>query len=151
MSKWTLNLGAHLVADRAFYEHHGIYIGNDEVIHYPGKNGYFQKGAIEITDIYSFIGVSRFSVRPFGKGAFEPEDIVSRAYSRVGEDKYHLLFNNCEAFANWCIYGEHKSLQVTYITEMTTVILPTQLIKSTNKLLAYPVSYGVFLGSRLYK
>lgn len=148
MSKWALDLGAHLVADRGLYDHHGIYIGNGEVIHYAGFIDYFQKGAIEITDINSFIGTSRTSVCPLRKGAFEPEDIVLRAYSRVGEDAYHLLFNNCESFANWCIYGKHQSLQVTNFKEMTTFKLSSQLIKSTNKLLTLPMSWGFYIGSR---
>ena len=32
--------------------------------------------------------------------------------SRIGEQKYNLLFNNCEHFANWCKTGRHRSLQM---------------------------------------
>ena len=32
--------------------------------------------------------------------------------SRIGEQNYNLLFNNCEHFANWCKTGRHRSGQV---------------------------------------
>ena len=32
--------------------------------------------------------------------------------SRIGEQKYNLLFNNCEHFANWCKTGRHRSVQM---------------------------------------
>ena len=32
--------------------------------------------------------------------------------SRLGEQNYNLLFNNCEHFATWCKTGRHRSVQV---------------------------------------
>ena len=32
--------------------------------------------------------------------------------SRLGEQRYNLLFNNCEHFAHWCKTGRHRSSQV---------------------------------------
>ena len=32
--------------------------------------------------------------------------------SRIGEQRYNLLFNNCEHFASWCKTGRHQSGQV---------------------------------------
>ena len=37
--------------------------------------------------------------------------IVRRARSRLGEQRYHLLENNCEHFCNWCITGFSHSVQ----------------------------------------
>ena len=37
---------------------------------------------------------------------------LRRAMSRIGEQNYNLLFNNCEHFANWCKTGRHRSGQV---------------------------------------
>jgi hypothetical protein len=31
---------------------------------------------------------------------------------RIGEQRYNLLFNNCEHFAHWCKTGRHRSAQV---------------------------------------
>lgn len=43
---------------------------------------------------------------------YSPEETVSRAKSRLGEEKYALPFNNCEHFAIWCKTGVHESHQV---------------------------------------
>jgi hypothetical protein len=32
--------------------------------------------------------------------------------SRVGENRYRLLTNNCEHFCNWCLWGKSYSEQV---------------------------------------
>ncbi|MEL6455413.1 MAG: lecithin retinol acyltransferase family protein, partial [Cyanobacteria bacterium J06623_5] len=44
--------------------------------------------------------------------AFIPENVVSRAESRLGERQYDLFFNNCEHFANWCKTGRSDCLQL---------------------------------------
>lgn len=43
---------------------------------------------------------------------YSPEETVRRALSRIGEDKYSLLQNNCEHFAVWCKTGVSESFQV---------------------------------------
>lgn len=43
---------------------------------------------------------------------YSPKETVARALSRMGEDKYNLIFNNCEHFAVWCKTGVAKSYQV---------------------------------------
>ena len=37
------------------------------------------------------------------KAKYSENEIVRRAYSRIGEKGYYLIFNNCEHFARWCI------------------------------------------------
>lgn len=43
---------------------------------------------------------------------YSPRETVERALSRVGENKYNLLINNCEHFAIWCKTGVSESYQV---------------------------------------
>ena len=48
---------------------------------------------------------------------YSPEETVERAKSQLGkgeegEDKYNLVFNNCEHFALWCKTGVKESTQV---------------------------------------
>ncbi|MNI67039.1 NC domain protein [compost metagenome] len=38
--------------------------------------------------------------------------MVKRALSRMGENRYRVLTNNCEHFCNWCLYGRSTSAQV---------------------------------------
>jgi hypothetical protein len=44
--------------------------------------------------------------------SYSPQEIVERARSRIGENSYHILRNNCEHFCNWCISGRSSSPQV---------------------------------------
>ena len=43
---------------------------------------------------------------------YSPEETVSRARSRLCEERYALPLNNCEHFAIWCKTGVHESHQV---------------------------------------
>jgi hypothetical protein len=38
--------------------------------------------------------------------------VMRRARSRLGENRYGLLRNNCEHFCEWCVQGVPRSLQV---------------------------------------
>lgn len=46
------------------------------------------------------------------KKRFSDKQIIENALSRIGEKGYHFLHNNCEHFANECVFGEHKSSQL---------------------------------------
>ena len=46
--------------------------------------------------------------------ALDPRKVVKRALSRVGEDRYHLVFRNCEHFATWAVTGREESSQVRW-------------------------------------
>jgi hypothetical protein len=43
---------------------------------------------------------------------FDVPAVIERARSRLGENRYRLLSNNCEHFVEWCLYDEHRSFQV---------------------------------------
>lgn len=43
---------------------------------------------------------------------YSPEETIKRAKSRLGENKYSLIWNNCEHFAIWCKTGLEESKQV---------------------------------------
>ncbi|MDA0266805.1 MAG: lecithin retinol acyltransferase family protein [Cyanobacteria bacterium] len=89
------------------YEHHGIDCGDGTVIHYRK------------TDTAE---VARTSIALFGQGkpitikvqpvALLPDTVVERAESRLGEQRYDLLTNNCEHFATWCKTGRNESEQL---------------------------------------
>ena len=42
---------------------------------------------------------------------------VERALSQAGRRGYHLIFDNCEHFACWCVVGRDESRQVTVACE----------------------------------
>jgi len=51
------------------------------------------------------------------------EEILSRAYSRLGEDRYNLIFNNCEHFASWCATGIPVSFQAALAAAEIIILL----------------------------
>ena len=104
--------------------HHGIDLGDGTVAHYlEGRE------------------ILRSSIEDFSQG--QPLNVVQhpvcspkgvtlrRAMSRIGEQNYNLLFNNCEHFANWCKTGRHRSDQVQSVMEKArswSNLMPSALI-----------------------
>lgn len=105
-------LGAHLVTQRSGYEHHGIYVGNGCVVHYAGFAGSLHRGPIEETTLARFAAGRSVRVRIHAMAAFTGQEAVQRARSRLGENHYRLLSNNCEHLCAWVLFGENRSSQV---------------------------------------
>lgn len=103
--------GDHLVSVRFGYTHHGIYIGSGEVIHYSGF-GDSVSGPICRASLDNFSGGMPTVVTPHPLAVHDAEERIARGYTRLGEEKYNLLTNNCEHFVSWCIYGTNSSEQV---------------------------------------
>ncbi|MBL1210879.1 lecithin retinol acyltransferase family protein [Geminocystis sp. GBBB08] len=90
------------------YQHHGIDIGDGSVIHYRKPSE-----IIEQTSYETFSKGNTVYVRQYPDGfSFIPDVTVKRAFSRLGENKYNLLLNNCEHFATWCKIGVSESKQI---------------------------------------
>lgn len=134
MNNQNLSVGTHIKTSRGLYEHHGILCDDDVVIHYAGFAQPFKKGAIEVTDLDTFLGdATTFKVvnYPSSEVQYVGYEVVERAFSRLGEDNYNLIFNNCESFACWCITGKSKSEQVdSVMRHTTTTIISYSLIRS---------------------
>src|SRR6516165_1085226 len=105
-------LGAHLITPRFAYAHHGVYVGAGAVVHYAALASHWRRGPVEEVSLSRFAQRHPVWVRPTGPDALRCEEIVRRARSRLGENRYRLLSNNCEHFSEWCVNGEHRSPQV---------------------------------------
>ncbi|MGN6261594.1 MAG: lecithin retinol acyltransferase family protein [Ralstonia sp.] len=108
----VLPVGAHLVAERDGYEHHGIYVGNGQVIHYAGFCHRQRCGPVERISIGRFACGFAVTVQCDASPCYDGEEVARRAGSRLGERNYRLLTNNCEHFCSWCLFGECRSAQV---------------------------------------
>ena len=111
-------LGAHLMTPRWGYTHHGIYVGHGQVVHYAGLSRRLVRGPVERVSIAHFAAGRALFVATGAGARFEPDDIVRRACSRLGEDAYRLATNNCEHFCAWCRSGESRSEQVERLAGM---------------------------------
>ena len=116
-----------------YYEHHGIFKGNNMVIHEPGQ--LFSMGRTKISSVNldefsknTLAGLPLFndghSIQVFNRNAaqFSRRDILRRAHAMLNREIYHpdapqqigydLIHRNCEHFANWCRTGEWRSFQL---------------------------------------
>ena len=105
-------MGAHIVAQRRGYIHHGIYAGAGKVVHYAGLSRGLRRGPVEEISLSRFAAGHGVRVVSGVAPKFEEREVVRRARSRIGEDNYRLLTNNCEHFCEWCLRGEPRSYQV---------------------------------------
>ncbi len=107
------------------FHHHGIDLGDGTVAHYlEGReilrspiDAFRQEQPITVIehDSASTTGVT-----------------LRRAMSRIGEQNYNLLFNNCEHFATWCKTGRHRSGQIESALERArhwSGLMPSALIR----------------------
>lgn len=120
MAKYDFKPGDHIKAKRRLYSHHGIYTGDNTVIHYappPGMAigdgiGWQQVlgansslNTIHETSLENFIGDDRSEVSVVAYKAatsYPPLKVIARARSRLGENGYNLWGNNCEHLCAWC-------------------------------------------------
>ena len=117
--------GTHVVTDRPLYAHHGIYVGDGRVVHYAGLSNGWQSGPVEEVSLEQFANGERVFAFAHSSRHFSNAEIVARARSRVGENMYHILRNNCEHFCEWCVHGEPRSYQVERMLASSRRLLRT--------------------------
>jgi hypothetical protein len=122
MSKWEMKepyIGAHIRVQIQSIYHHGIYIGNDEVIQFGLLNDMLkpkEEVRVLVSSIEEFLQGGFLEVRVFDRKERKIKNddlkIVEIAKSKLGEDGYDIVHNNCEHFANFCIFNKKESKQI---------------------------------------
>jgi hypothetical protein len=116
------------------YQHHGIDCGDGTVIHYRKPSE-----IIERTSIDTFSWGNKIYKRDYLDGfCFITMVVVNRAISRLGEQKYNLLFNNCEHFATWCKTGISDSQQIREFVPVITRFNTANLYEPIKRALKIP-------------
>jgi len=131
----NLPAGAHLIMPRRGYLHHGIYVGDGNVVHYSGSTRGLHRGPVEEIPLDRFTCGDTVWVLCRTPHHFDPREVIRRARSRVGENHYRVFSNNCEHFCEWCLHGEHRSYQVEALLSV-----PGRALKATLRLVASLVS-----------
>jgi len=89
------------------FDHHGIDLGDGTVAHY------LEGSQILRSPLEQFRRGEDATVVSYDPAAISPSGVtLRRAMGRLGEQRYNLVFNNCEHFAIWCKTGHHRSTQV---------------------------------------
>nr|VFK34331.1 MAG: Lecithin retinol acyltransferase [Candidatus Kentron sp. MB]VFK76660.1 MAG: Lecithin retinol acyltransferase [Candidatus Kentron sp. MB] len=141
--------GDHLIVSRGAYQHHGLDLGQGQVMQYGNRAGQ-PNARVEIVDTETFSQGYPIKILP-KPAAYHPDEIIARAKGRLGEQHYSLIWENCEHFVNWCRTGESKSKQVDWVAE-TLLSSATKLaanyaagviVKSSAKAGAKAVTRGI--------
>lgn len=98
----------------ATYRHYGIYVGNNEVIHFDSPyRGNDHK--IRLTSLNTFSRDKSIEIDNYAmnKVLFTRFEIVNRAYNALHNSfgSYDLINNNCEHFATWIACNKKISRQ----------------------------------------
>ncbi|MGE7673496.1 lecithin retinol acyltransferase family protein [Lysinibacillus sp. NPDC094403] len=96
--KDSIQRAQHLKVNRLCYSHHALSIDEYEVIHY-------QDGEVKIESIESFAKGAEIYILATPR-LYKKDEVIARAYSKLGEKKYNLIFNNCEHFVRWTLNGD---------------------------------------------
>lgn len=106
-------IGDHLVTNidiAGLTEHHGLYVGDDKVIHLS-KNK-----IVESVTLQAFSDGHKIRVK---KRATFPKHAVEFARSKIGSKPYSLITYNCEHFINDCLEEQKTSNQVSNISHVS--------------------------------
>ncbi len=130
--------------------HYGIYTGDDRIVAFglpPVSEHANAPDRFLVTetdmDVFCTGRIPEIAVldRAERRKRIPPEETVRLAKSRLGEDGYHLIRNNCEHFVNECVFGEKKSLQEEAMFRMwnTRPVINVYLSEADRFTLDFPV------------
>jgi hypothetical protein len=117
--------GDHICADRGTSWDHGIYIGQDQVIHLSCGSSQESKDLVICNTTLdefapggwnSWVGVVDYRGHPH----FRYPDVIERAKSQLGKHGFDLNVPTCEHFAMWCATGEPVRDQAGKHRELAT-------------------------------
>lgn len=136
----TLTPGTHLTTPRVGFRHHGLYAGDGKVLHYSGLHRHLWRRPVEEVSLAQFARGRGFEVVAGAPAPFAGIAAVERARSRLGEDRYRLLSNNCEHFVAWALNDTPRGAQVEVWRErmqraraaLAWMVLPTKSINASS-------------------
>ena len=107
------------------FHHHGIDLGDGTVAHYLEGREILRSSTDDFSQGQPLTVIAHADASP-------PRVTLQRAMSRIGEQNYNLLFNNCEHFATWCKTGRHRSGQIDSVLERArhwSGLMPSALMR----------------------
>lgn len=117
--------GDQIRVSRGLYYHYGIYASNDSVYQFAAPMGLevsSENARVICTTLGEFLKGGNIEVREYDEAELNekksPEEIIKYAMDHLGEGGYDLVSNNCEHFANRCVFGVSTSSQVDDIFQM---------------------------------
>ena len=103
--------GAHLITPWLGFAHHGLYAGDGKVVHYGALMYDLIRKPVEEVTLAGFAEGRPLYEVMHAEAAFDSDEAIRRARTRLGEKRYRLLTNNCEHFVEWCLHDVARSFQ----------------------------------------
>ena len=113
------NAGDHIKTKIDSVFHHGVYVSNDEVIHFCSNEQFsILSNDLEVkaTTIAQFANGNRIE-KVECKNRFNSQKSINIARAKIGNSDYDIIFNNCEHFVNSCITGKKESYEMNSLKE----------------------------------
>ena len=138
LTEADLQAGDHIRVKRKrrFYTHHGIYMGDGEVVHVSGSIREKTDPVVMKTHLQRFLKGGTLKRREY-KERLPAAETIRIAERHISDKSYSMIWNNCEHFATYCAIGKKKSRQVkgtlsglgTVATGVVVYVL-TRIVKS---------------------
>ena len=106
------------IRDVGAYDHHMLVVCVIDssrliVIHYTGE--LFSSSHVTVKEEEVEINLKKKTIHllqyPKGVAMYTGMDAVDRARTKLKEEKYNILWNNCESFVNWAITDKNQTNQ----------------------------------------
>ncbi|MBO5212278.1 MAG: lecithin retinol acyltransferase family protein [Clostridia bacterium] len=119
------------VPSGSFY-HYGICVDEDSIVQFGESvvNPLVDPNTVEVnkTDINDFLRGRFAEVAEYDKKELKrknpDEKIIEYANKSIGKKGYHILYNNCEHFANECVFNVHSCSQTDDFRESLSKKFP---------------------------
>jgi len=103
-----LRKGEVVCIDYGLFKHYGIVSSDNTIIHYSGLVG---KARVEEVTVREFSsGKNIYVDKSFH--SYNADAAIKKARSRIGEENYCVLNNNCEDFVVWCTGCKKREHQI---------------------------------------
>lgn len=119
--KWELKeatYGDMIRVNMGAYYHYAIYVKENSIIQFgkPQISYNPEEVMVEETTVKNFLNGKFMEVAVYNNQELlnkkSPDEIVNQAISCLGQKGYDILNNNCEHFANKCVFGSAKCSQI---------------------------------------
>jgi hypothetical protein len=122
-------------------------VGEGRVVHYAGLHRWLWRRPVEEVTLAQFARGRGFSVVTVATTArYDGATAIERARSRLGENRYRLLSNNCEHFVSWCLNGAPASAQVD--TWRTRLAATRDALLAPMRAFEHPRRFAMLAASR---
>eukprot|EP01119_Soliformovum_irregulare_P002631 TRINITY_DN12880_c0_g1_i1.p1 TRINITY_DN12880_c0_g1~~TRINITY_DN12880_c0_g1_i1.p1 ORF type:complete len:250 (-),score=41.09 TRINITY_DN12880_c0_g1_i1:38-787(-) len=133
------HLGRAVKFHRTCYTHYGVICAIREekvfVVHYSGDPTNKINSYVRVDCLDAIAAKSAHEMQMY-KDQIEPFESIANAISRLNENTYNLVSNNCEHFASWCCTNRHQSNQVRTATATLAAFATVALVGFTTAVLA---------------